>query len=87
MVSNAQLNIFDRYSGDLDMWCRTGKAREKAVISSEDWHLIDALIADSKVIHNRLGSPERTYRAHQRLRENCENEEVVRRIMELARRF
>ncbi len=67
------------------MWLRTGKEHENEIMNSADWHLIDSLISESTLINNKVGSAEREAQALTRLEENCESQEVIDRIHQLAR--
>jgi molybdate-binding protein len=87
MINKDKLKVFAFYKGDLDMWLRTGKDREKKFMKSEDWHLIDLLLQDATVINRQLGSPSRTAEAAKRLSENTESEEVISEIMRLAEKL
>jgi hypothetical protein len=84
MITLSHLQIYLSYKGDGDMFARSRRTKERELISDDEWSLIDTLIQDATVINRHLGSEQRTGEATRRLEENCENEEVIRRIRELA---
>ncbi len=79
-----KLQIYISYKGDGDMFSRSRRAKERELISDDDWTLIDLLVQDATVTTRRLGSEKRTAEATKRLEENCESEEVIARIKRLA---
>lgn len=87
MITEDKLKVYASYKGELDMWLRTGKEREKSFMDSSDWHLIDLLLQDATVLNRNLGSPKRAEEARNRLRENTENEDLVVEIRRLAERI
>ena len=87
MITLEKLRIFAIYKGDADMFGRIGRKVEKAIISEADWHLIDTLLQDCIVLDRNLGAEQRNIQASQRIKEHCENDEVVSRIRYLAERL
>lgn len=87
MITLSKLKIYERYGGDVDMFGRAGRGAERLLVSEDEWHLIGTLVQDATVINRKLGSEDRTAEAVERLRENCENEEVVAQIRRLAEKI
>jgi hypothetical protein len=87
MITLGKLKIFARYKGDIDMFGRAGSQSEKKIVSDEDWHLIDILLQDAVVIDRRLGSDRRTKEATNRIQTNCESNEVVSQVHQLAEKL
>src|SRR5215213_4037083 len=85
MITAEKLQIFNRYKGDIDSFGRSGRQSEKQLLSDDEWYLVDTMIQDATVINRRLGSEQRAAQASERIRANCESQEVVDRIMLLAR--
>ncbi len=81
MITLHKLSIYSLYSGDLDLFTRSGRESEKRTISDKDWYLIDILIQDANVIVRGLGSEQRLAEATERLAQNSESGEVVKEIM------
>jgi len=84
MITLNKLKIFARYRGDVDMFGRAGRQKDKQLFDDREWYLINTLIGDAAVIKRRLGSEQRTEEAARRLRENCESEKVIDEIMRIA---
>jgi hypothetical protein len=53
-------------------------------MDTKGWYLLDTLIQDATVIKRALGSEERILQATERLKNNCENHEVMEEIERLA---
>jgi len=87
VITKAKLKIFERFKGDGDMFCRTGRQSEKRTFSDEDWHLIDVLLQDAIVIDRKLGSDHRTAEATERIRTSCEDDDVVEQVHWLAEKL
>ncbi len=51
-----KLNIYRKYSGDIDGFAKSGQETEKQNISSDDWGLIDEFSQSLKLINNNLTS-------------------------------
>ena len=86
MITNAKLDIFERYKCDGDMFARSGRSSEKELVTDADWELVELLLQDATVVVRKLGSETRTTEAMQRLLENCESEREVERILRMAER-
>jgi hypothetical protein len=84
MITKQKLKIYKSWKGDIDMFIRAGRVKEKLLFNETEWHLIDILLQDATVINRNLGSPERTAQAWKRLEENCEDDTVVAEIRRLA---
>jgi hypothetical protein len=86
MITLAKLKTYEFYQGDPDMYARSGKRHDEEPVADSEWYLIDSLIGDAAVILRHLGSQDRTADALRNLRANCESQDVIDRIMELAKR-
>lgn len=56
MLSLEHLHIYRKYGADIDAWVRLGSAREHAVMTDQDWFLIDALRQKLALLAAGLGS-------------------------------
>ena len=74
MITLRKLKIFASFKGDVDMFGRAGRTKEKEIMDDGDWHLIDLLIQDATVIDRQLDSEQRTMQATQRINDNCEDD-------------
>jgi len=86
MITPGKLKTYEFYNGDADMDARSGKRDGRELVSDSEWYRIDTLIGDATVILRHLGSQDRVADALRNLRANCESQEVIDRIMELAER-
>lgn len=68
------------------MWIRS-QGSNQSEIDYDDWLLIETLLQDLIVIDRNLGSETRVSEAMNRIRTNCENEEVIRKLSLLAKRM
>lgn len=80
MITLEKLKIYSRYRGDVDIWIRTGKSKEKKIMVSNDWYLIDSLIQDIGFVKKGLSSEQFSFNLKKRLLENCESEEAIKEL-------
>jgi hypothetical protein len=81
VITLAKLKIFAGYRGDIDMISRSRR------LDDEDCYMIDTLIQDAVVIDRKLGSEKRTAEAIERIRDNCENSEVIGQLHAVAEKL
>ncbi len=77
MITQDKIKIYKRYNGDIDSWARNGSKKEKLVMNHDDWYIIDGLIQDFSLVKNGLTSLTFNDNLHNKLKENCDNEETI----------
>ena len=56
LINIEKLEVFQKYTGDIDGWARMASVAEKAVISNSDWYEIDSFIQDYSLVKKGLAS-------------------------------
>ncbi|NII10141.1 hypothetical protein [Oleiagrimonas sp. C23AA] len=84
MITEAMLDVFCRFDGDVDGFARIGTAEDRSVISGEQWTGIDVLLQELHLAKANLASPEYATNLEQRLCATAENDTVKERLWELA---
>ena len=59
MITPDKLEIYARYKGDVDLFGRSGRSNEKALLQEDAFDLIQVLLQDANVLDRNLGSPQR----------------------------
>lgn len=84
MITIDKIKIYKRFNGDVDGWARIGTTEEKSIMSDGDWFLIDGFIQDLSLVKKSLASDGFMKSITQRLNENCDSDETIRAIKDLA---
>jgi hypothetical protein len=84
MITSSKLKIYKYYKGDIDNWARAGTKLEKSIMKDEDWAIIESFLQDLALIKKNLTSSEFTNNVRVRLKENCENDNVIQQLKELV---
>lgn len=58
MITRAKLKIFEKYSGDTDLFARAGRAGENEILDHKDSSIIDNMIQNLEMIKKGLCSNE-----------------------------
>ena len=80
MITADKLKIYSRYKGDIDMWTRTGKRKEKKIMTTNDWYLIERLLQDLTIARKGLASEEFKIDLDKKLVENCDGVDTINRL-------
>lgn len=84
MLTVKKIEIYSRYQGEIDAWVRNNSKKELAIMSDEDWYLIDGFIQDLTLVKNGLVALEFSHSLNTKLHENCEDEETINKIKSLV---
>lgn len=80
MITENKIKLYNKYSGNIDGWARNNSKKELAIMSDDDWFLIDGFIQDLTLVKNGLVSLEFNNSLNDRLKENCDTEETINKI-------
>ena len=72
MITRPMLDIYRRFSGEVDGWKQSGSDEEKAMMTDEDWLLIDRLLRGLKLCSKGLGNPAFCAGIEEEVRTNCD---------------
>lgn len=74
MLTKEKLNIYKKYSGDIDLWARLRKKSEIKLINDDDWKLIDDLVQSLELIKKNVVSENFKFETFERIEAVCEDE-------------
>lgn len=84
MITIDKIKIYKRFNGDVDGWARIGTTEVKSIMNDDDWFLIDGFIQDISLVKKCLASDSFMKSINERLKENCDTDETIQAIKELA---
>jgi hypothetical protein len=83
-VTDQQLDVYLRYSGDSDGWARCGSDEEKSRIDDAQWAAIDFLRLELGLLKREQLSPAAKQKLLDSLANRVADGNVVRRLIEIA---
>ena len=83
MITIEKLNIYKKYSGQIDFFERLSSSNEKLIIKDDDWHLIDGFIQDFEMIDKGLTSKEYEINIKKKLLDSIDDSENFNLIKNL----
>lgn len=86
MINLRKIEIFKKFSGDIDYFARVGTPQDKIDISDKDWSLIDSLIQDLELVDKGIASDSFVNSLDLRLKENLENENILQELKNLNKK-
>lgn len=84
MITLKHIEIYESYSGDGDGFVRCATAEEKAVMDYKHWSLLEGLIQDIHLVKKGLASETYMKVINERLQENCDSQETIQTLKEIA---
>lgn len=84
MLTIEKLNIYKKYSGDIDLWARLRKKNEISLMNDNDWKLIDDLIQSLELIKKNVASENFKFQTFERIQAVCEDEETQNSLKSLG---
>lgn len=77
MITIEKLDIYKKYQGDGDAFCRVGKKEEKSTINYSDWKRIEEFLQDISIVKNGYASKPFEVELKEILNISCENQKVI----------
>ena len=84
MITLRHIKIYKEYNGDGDGFVRCATQEEKSIMDYQHWSLIDNLIQDVNLVKKGLVSDTFMNSITERLKKNCDNEETIQALKEIA---
>lgn len=84
MLNTEKIGLYRKYAGDIDGFARAGDAEARAVITDDDWFLIDSLVQKLFLVKSGRASPEFSRQLLAEVRRHTENEAAADELMRLA---
>ena len=85
MLTQKKIDIYIKYSGDIDAFTIAGKKKEKAIMNDKDWKFIDDLVFDLIMINRNLTSSEMKSKVEKLIEENFDREEAKELLLTFAK--
>lgn len=85
MLTERKLEIYIKYSGDIDAFTIGGTKKEKSIMNDSDWILIDDLIQDIELIEKNLISEEMKIRVKEKMKINLVDENIERILKQIIK--
>jgi len=77
MITQNQIHLYKKNHGDVDFFARSASAKEKAIISDNQWSEIDQLLQDLLIASRGLASDDFKRTLQRRLDLLCDSPETV----------
>lgn len=87
MITKENLKVFKKYRGDIDMWARFGRRKEKENFSDDDWSLIEDLLQTLEIVEKGLASEGFKSKVLEKLEKNCDSEETQQDLKSLIGKY
>lgn len=87
MITKTKIKIFEKYNGKIDAWARSASKKENSIINDQDWYEISSYIQDLCMIQKDLTSLEFNNTLIDKLKANCESEEVITQLKNFAKKI
>lgn len=84
MITIEKLKEYEKYHGYYDGFYMQKVKKGTNITSDDEWHLIENLIQDIRLIKKELASKEFAKNLETKLQENCDNEETIKWIIDLT---
>lgn len=86
MITRKKIEIFKKFSGDIDHFASVGTSQDKIDISDNDWALIDNFIQDLELVDKGLAADSFVKSLDIRLKENLESETILLELKSLNKK-
>jgi hypothetical protein len=84
MITAEKLKVYEAWGGDPDMWARAARKRDRDILSSEDWRLIEKLIREVTLVERNLAADDYARQIEVNLKAGTADASVAARIRVLA---
>jgi len=86
MITLRQIEIFKKYSGDIDHLYRIGSANEKSNFSDNDWSLIASFVQDLELVKKGLAAESFIKNLDLQLKQNLESEAILEKLKTITQK-
>lgn len=84
MITIEKIKVYIKYSGDIDMWARFGRRKEKENFSDNDWSLIEDLLQTLEIVEKGLASEGFKSKVLEKLEKSCDSIETQQKLKDLV---
>lgn len=86
MITRAQMEVYDRYGGDMDGLARIGTAAERALMPADAWRVVDRLRVALGQVRAGLTAPEYAARIEAEVASEFDDPEAKALLLRLVER-
>ena len=89
MITIEKIEIYKRFSGDIDGFSRIGSQKDKEKINENDWSILDEFIQDLELIKKGLASEEFKEKTNEKINELVNNDaiDLLNKLKQLNKRI
>jgi hypothetical protein len=84
MITQDKIKTYQKYSGDIDSWARSGSKKEKLIMNDNDWYIIEGLIQDLSLVKKGLTSSTFNNDLNNKIKESCNSEETIQALQQIT---
>lgn len=85
MLTSEKLKIYSHYKGDVDMWARIGRRKEKQIMTDDDWLIIDSILQDIRLVNSKLASKEYAEEVERKLEQYSTDVQTMEALKKIAK--
>ncbi|MEQ1797719.1 MAG: hypothetical protein ABL872_07195 [Lacibacter sp.] len=74
MITLQKLNVYNKYSGDIDQFSRMGIRKDHNIISQEEWFFLSNILQSLDMVKKDVISPEFSAKTIEKLKNSCDPE-------------
>ncbi len=87
MITQEKLNIYKKYSGNMESWDRFGKKKDKRIMPYKEWEMIDELIQNLELVEKGLASVDFKLQTLKKLSQACDSEKTQQELVSLLGKY
>lgn len=84
MITLEKVQTYQLYDGDVDMFARNGKSKQKEHFPDMEWSVIDQFVQEMAIVRRNLASVEFVASLRQRMMQHCDCQDTVEALMSLG---
>lgn len=74
MITLKKLNVYHKYSGDIDQFGRAGIRKDHKIISGEEWFFLRNILQSLDMVKKKVTSTEFSNKTIEELKSSCDSE-------------
>ncbi len=74
MITLQKLNVYNKYSGDIDQFGRAGIRKDHKIISEEEWFFLSNILQSLNMVKKKVTSTEFSNKTIEELKNSCDPE-------------
>ncbi len=87
MITSDKLELYRKYSGNIENWDRFGKKKDRLLLEYEEWELIDELLSGLELIEKGLVSEGYQLRILEKVNESCDSDKTRQELKKFIGKY